>query len=280
MGGLKEACVPGDGGHTPERYRKACWELEYKTKPLSISFRHQLKHCSSSLPFLKPTHLRTNLLFFHSFTMAYSFMSRLAAVAIVLLSLGFLVQASPIAAPAAASGNEVATIEARHDKNCYGEYCYGGNDIVAILLQLQAAIELKLGLLDGCLGGGDYASIVLDIEGILYAAIGGIKGCKIGLLGLLTGKLLVIAKIWFSIVISIATHCGQWVGHAEFSVFLGLIAKLDLALKLCLFAIINLGGIFGGLLGICIGLFAKVHIALLTKVNFVLCLGALKLGGY
>ncbi|EUC58663.1 transmembrane protein, putative [Rhizoctonia solani AG-3 Rhs1AP] len=209
-----------------------------------------------------------------------SSMSRLAAVTFVLLSLGFLVQASPIAAPIPASGNELATIEARHDKNCYGEYCYGGNDIVAIMLQLQAAIAVKLGLLDGCLGGGDYASIILDIEGILYAAIGGIKGCKIGLLGLLTGKLLVIAKIWFGIVISVATHCGQWAGHAEFSVFLGLIVKIDLALKLCLLAIINLGGIFGGFLSICIGLFTQVHIALLAKVNFVLCLGALKIGGY
>ncbi|CAE6377776.1 hypothetical protein RSOLAG22IIIB_06078 [Rhizoctonia solani] len=209
-----------------------------------------------------------------------SSMSRLAAVAFVLLSLGFLVQASPIAAPAPAHGNEVATLEERTRKNCYGEYCYGGLDLVTLLLQLQAAIEIKLGLLDGCLGGGDYASIILDIEGLLYAAIGAIANLKIGLFGLLTGKLLVIAKIWFGIVISIATHCGQWAGHAEFEVFLGLIAKLDLALKLCLLTIVNLGGIFGGFLGICIGLFAQVHIALLVKVKFVLCLGALKLGGY
>ncbi|CAE6446697.1 unnamed protein product [Rhizoctonia solani] len=207
-----------------------------------------------------------------------STMSRLVAVAFVLLSLGFLVQASPIAAPA--PGSEVAMIEERHEKNCYGEYCYGGNDIVGIMTQLQAAIEIKLSLLDGCLGGGDYASIIVDIEGILYAAIGAIKGCQIGLLGLLTGKILIIAKLWFAICISIATHCGKWAGHVEFDVFVGLIAKLDLALKLCLYAIINLGGIFGGLLGICIGLFTKVHIALLAKVNFVLCLGALKIGGY
>ncbi|CAE6498123.1 unnamed protein product [Rhizoctonia solani] len=207
-------------------------------------------------------------------------MSRLVAVAFVLLSLGFLVQASPIAAPALAPGNEVATIEERTGKNCYGEYCYGGLDLVTLLLQLQAAIEIKLSLLDGCLGGGDYEAIILDIEGLLYAAIGAIQGYKIGLLGLLTGKLLVIAKIWFGIVISIATHCGRWAGHGDFEVFVGLVAKLDLALKLCLFSIVNLGGIFGGFLGICIGLFAKIHIALLLKVKFSLCLGVLKLGGY
>ncbi|KAH7339323.1 hypothetical protein B0J17DRAFT_654759 [Rhizoctonia solani] len=188
-----------------------------------------------------------------------STMSRLAAVALVLLSLGFLVQASPIAAPAPAPGR-------RTYKNCYGDSCYGGLDLVSILLQLQAAIEIKLGLLDGCLSGGDYAAIILDIEGLLYAAIGAIQGIKLGLLGLLTGKLLVIAKIWFAICI--------------FNIFIGLIAKIDVALKLCLYAIINLGGIFGGLLGICIGLFTKVHIALLVKVKFFLCLGALKIGGY
>ncbi|CAE6462469.1 unnamed protein product [Rhizoctonia solani] len=207
-----------------------------------------------------------------------STMSRFATVAFIILSIGLLVQASPIAAPA--PEKEVVSLEKRTYSNCYGEYCYGGNDIVGILTQLQAAIEIKLRLLDGCLGGGDYAAILLDIEGLLYAAIGAIQVCKIGLLGFLSGKLLIIAKLWFGIVISIATHCGKWSAHAEFNVFLGLVAKLDLALKLCLYAIINLGGFFGGFLGICIGLFAKVHVALLLKVKFVLCLGALKLGGY
>ncbi|CCO36027.1 hypothetical protein BN14_10149 [Rhizoctonia solani AG-1 IB] len=206
-----------------------------------------------------------------------STLSRLAGVAFILLSLGFLVRASPIAL---APGSEVATIEERADKYCYGKDCYGGLDLVTLLLQLQAAIEFKLKLLDGCLSGGDYKSIIIDIEGLLYAAIGAIKGYKIGLIGLLTGKLLIIAKIWFAIVISIATHCGKWAGHVDFELFLLLIVKLDIALKLLLLAIINLGGIFGGFLGICIGLFAKVHIALLVKVKFFLCLGALKLGGY
>ncbi|KAG8728900.1 hypothetical protein FRC11_010017, partial [Ceratobasidium sp. 423] len=72
-------------------------------------------------------------------------MSRLIAVAFVLLSLGFLTQASPIAAPTPA--NEVVAIEEHTNKSCYGEYCYSGNDLVATLTQLQAAIEVKLGLL-------------------------------------------------------------------------------------------------------------------------------------
>jgi hypothetical protein len=54
---------------------------------------------------------------------------------------------------------------------------------------------------DGCLGGGDYAAIILDIEGLLLAACGAIRGYNIDLIGLLTGKLLVIAKIWAAIVI-------------------------------------------------------------------------------
>jgi hypothetical protein len=73
-------------------------------------------------------------------------MSRLAVVAIVLLSLGFLVQASPIAAPTPEPGNEVANIQER-GRSCYGRYCYGSLDLVSIMLQLQAAIEIKLGLL-------------------------------------------------------------------------------------------------------------------------------------
>lgn len=74
-------------------------------------------------------------------------MSRLAAVAVVLPSLGFLVTASPIAAPAASK--EVITLEERNS-NRYGGYCYGGLDLVTLLMQLQNAIEYKLSLLGEC----------------------------------------------------------------------------------------------------------------------------------
>ncbi|QRV79050.1 hypothetical protein RhiJN_07065 [Ceratobasidium sp. AG-Ba] len=198
--------------------------------------------------------------------------SRIALFAFVLISLGLLAHASPIAAPEASK--ELISVEER-GQNCYGDYCYGGMDLVALMKQVQYVIEIDLAKLDGCLGGGDYVPIIGRIEGTLLAACGAIKGYNIGLIGLLTGKLLIIAKIWFAIVISIATHCGKWYGHVEFAKFCLLIAKVDLALKLCLLAIINLGGIFGGFLGICVGLFTKVHVALLIKVKFILCLGAL-----
>ncbi|QRV79046.1 hypothetical protein RhiJN_07061 [Ceratobasidium sp. AG-Ba] len=201
-------------------------------------------------------------------------MSRIATLAVVLVSLGLLVHATPIAAPE--SGKEVANLEER-GYNCYGSNCYGGLDLVTMMTELQRAIEYKLSLLDGCLTGGDYATIIYDIHGLLMAACGAIKGYNIGLLGLLTGKLLIIAKIWFAIVISIATHCSKWYGHVEFAVFCELISKIDLALKMCFLAICNLGGIFGGFFGICFGLFTKVHIALLVKVKFYLCLEALGL---
>ena len=71
-------------------------------------------------------------------------MPRLAAVAVVLLSLGFLVNSSPVAAPAAST--DLMALEERNS-NCYGGYCYGGLDLVTLLLQLQAAIEYKLSLL-------------------------------------------------------------------------------------------------------------------------------------
>ena len=53
---------------------------------------------------------------------------------------------------------------------------------------------------------------------------------------------------------SIATHCNKWYGHKEFVVLVGLIVKLDAALKLCLLSIVKLGGLFGGFIGICGGL--------------------------
>ncbi|EUC58664.1 hypothetical protein RSOL_271290 [Rhizoctonia solani AG-3 Rhs1AP] len=184
-----------------------------------------------------------------------SSMSRLAAVTFVLLSLGFLVQASPIAAPTPTPGNEVATIEERTGKNCYGEYCYGGLDLLTIMLRLQAAINIKLVLLNLCrLKGGDYTPIILDIEGLLCAAIDAIRSCKLGLLDLLTGRLLIIAKIWFSIAISITTYCGRWASNTDFDDFLCLVEKLDLALKNCLCAIFELGGMYGGFYGSCFGL--------------------------
>ncbi|KAF8606386.1 hypothetical protein BDV93DRAFT_505947 [Ceratobasidium sp. AG-I] len=93
-------------------------------------------------------------------------------------------------------------------------------------------------------------------------------------------KLLVIAKIWAAIIISVANHCSRWYGHREFSTFLSLTIKIDLALKLCLLSIVNLGGFFGRFIGTCGGLFTKVHIALLFKTKFGLCLDALGFGGY
>lgn len=70
-----------------------------------------------------------------------------------------------------------------------------------VSLSVHWPSRLSVARLDGCLSGGDYAAIILDIEGLLLAACGAIKGYNIGLIGLLTGKLLVIAKIWFEIVV-------------------------------------------------------------------------------
>lgn len=61
-------------------------------------------------------------------------------------------------------------------------------------------------LLDGCLQSGGYEAVILDIEGLLYAAVGGIRGYRIGLLGLLSGKALTVARIWSAIVIVSPIH--------------------------------------------------------------------------
>jgi hypothetical protein len=118
------------------------WDLRYKNTEASTSLSIGSTWVFSHYSRIVPTSQFSSFLVI---AMAFqSTMSRLAAVAFVLLSLGFLVQASPIAAPA--PGNEVANLEER-GKNCYGSYCYGGLDLVTLLLQLQAAIELKLSLL-------------------------------------------------------------------------------------------------------------------------------------
>ncbi|CAE6533683.1 unnamed protein product [Rhizoctonia solani] len=277
--GWGEAHVPADSGRTFQAFFS-----EYgppsgiKPRCPRSTFDISSSTAQATFPSLLPAYPRTSHFFSQSLTMAFqSTMSRLAAVALVLLSLGFLVQASPIAAPA---GKEVATIEERTGKNCYGEYCYGGRDIMAIMLLLQKVIEAKLALLDGCLGGGDYAAIIGDIEGSLYAAIGAIKEYHMSMVDFFSGQIMVIAQIWFAIVISVATHCAKWISHAEWAAFVVLAAKMDLALKLCLLAICDLGGAFSGYLAACIALFTQAHIALLSKVQFILCLGAMHLGGY
>ncbi|QRV93727.1 hypothetical protein RhiJN_21745 [Ceratobasidium sp. AG-Ba] len=199
-------------------------------------------------------------------------MTRVAFMAMLLISLGLVVHASPIAAPE--SSNEPAGVEERGG-SCYGNYCYGGMEMESMLLQFQKHMEIKLIELDGCMKGGNYHKVILEMEQIILVVCGAIKGYKVGLIGLLTGKLLIIAKIWFSIVMSIATHCGKWYGHPEFPAFCLLITKIDAACKLCLLSIINCGGIFGGFLRICIGLFTKAHVAVLLKIKFYSLLGAL-----
>ncbi|KAB5591320.1 hypothetical protein CTheo_5236 [Ceratobasidium theobromae] len=205
-----------------------------------------------------------------------SAMSRLVVLSLVVLSLGLLVHASPIAVSVPAVGNEIATLQERTRK-CYAGSCFGGIEIVKLMLELERAIKLRLRSLDKCLQIGGYEAVILEIEALLYAAIEGIHGYNIGLLGLLTGKSLIVAKIWARIVILIATHCGKWYGRVEYDVFLGLIARIDLALKLCLEAIIGMGVGFGGLIRICGPLFARAHIALLLRVKFGVCLGFLGL---
>ena len=74
----------------------------------------------------------------------HSTVSRLTLVAVVLLSLVILVNASPIAL--LVFNEDVVSLE-KVNQNCYGEYSYGGLDIVTLLLQLQQEIEFKLALL-------------------------------------------------------------------------------------------------------------------------------------
>ena len=73
-----------------------------------------------------------------------STVSRLILVAVVLLSLVFLVSASPVAA--LVFSTEVISLE-KANQNCYGDYCYGGLDLDTLLLQLQQVVEFKLALL-------------------------------------------------------------------------------------------------------------------------------------
>lgn len=156
---------------------------------------------------------------------------RLLAIVVVLLSLGLLVSASPVAAPVLRA--DVISAEVRNQR-CYGGYCYGGLDLMSLLLQLQQAVEFKLALLgmstastysvdllskhtDDCLTGGDYASLIIEIEGMILAANGAIRGYKIGLIELLTGKLLAIAKIWVAIVIVCAIATFQVLLYSLFT---------------------------------------------------------------
>lgn len=72
-----------------------------------------------------------------------SAMSRLVVLSLVILSLGLLIHASPIAVSVPAVGSEIATLQERTRK-CYAGSCFGGIEIVKLMLELEHAIKLRL----------------------------------------------------------------------------------------------------------------------------------------
>ncbi|KAH7340551.1 hypothetical protein B0J17DRAFT_766525 [Rhizoctonia solani] len=192
-------------------------------------------------------------------------LTRLLAIAFVILSFTVIVWGAPV----------------ETGKNLIGRGgtctigCTTGNQVVAILIKLKADITLKLDLLDACYNNGtDPEGIIADIVALINAAAALILALPKDLLGLLNGKILVIVNLCVSIVIDIASHCGQWSDKPNFDVFLALIVVLDVALKGLLAAC---GGLLGAILGLLAGLLGGANLALLAKVKFNLCIGILGL---
>lgn len=79
--------------------------------------------------------------------MALQFMYRFAVVVFIVLSLGFLVHASPLTLVASPMGEVSASKGDEMQLNCFGDTCFGGLKILPILLRLRAAIEIQLQLL-------------------------------------------------------------------------------------------------------------------------------------
>ncbi|KEP54866.1 putative transmembrane protein [Rhizoctonia solani 123E] len=192
-------------------------------------------------------------------------LARLLAISFILLSFTLLVWSAPVEAG--------KNLIARGGTCAIG--CTTGNQVYTILINLKAALAIKLALLDGCYyNGTDPTSVVADIVALINAATASILACPKDLLGLLNGKILVIVNLCVSIVIDIASHCGKWSDKPKYDVFLTLIVVIDVALKGLLSAC---GGLLGTLLGLIAGLLGGVNIALLLKVKFKLCLGILGL---
>ncbi|CAE7202373.1 unnamed protein product [Rhizoctonia solani] len=192
-------------------------------------------------------------------------LARLLAIAFVLLSFTMLVWGAPVEAG--------KNLIARGGTCSLG--CTTGNQVVAILIKLKADINLKLDLLDACYNNGtDPSGIIADIVTLINAAVALILALPKDLLGLLNGKILVIVNLCVSIVIDIASHCGQWSDKPNFDVFLTLIVVIDVALKGLLSAC---GGLLGTILGLVAGLLGGANLALLLKVKFNLCIGILGL---
>ncbi|CAE6350491.1 unnamed protein product [Rhizoctonia solani] len=197
--------------------------------------------------------------------MARSPLARLFAIALVLFSFAVLVWSAPVEA-----GEKLI---ARGGTCTIG--CTTGNQVVAILLKLKADIAVKLALLDACYNNGtDPAGVIADIVVLINAAVALILALPKDLLGLLNGKILIIVNLCVSIVVDIASHCGQWSNKPNFDVFLTLIVVIDVALKALLAAI---GGLLGTILGLLAGLLGGANLALLVKVKFNLCIGILGL---
>ncbi|CAE6427134.1 unnamed protein product [Rhizoctonia solani] len=198
-------------------------------------------------------------------TMIRSPIARLLAIAFILLSFTLLVWSAPVEAG--------KNLIARGGTCAIG--CTTGNQVYTILVNLKAALVIKLTSLDACYNNGtDPAGVIADIVALINAAVAAILACPKDLLGLLNGKTLLIVNLCVSIVIDIASHCAKWSNKPNYDVFLTLIVVLDVALKGLLSAC---GGLVGTLLGLIAGLLGGVNLALLAKVNFNLCIGILGL---
>ncbi|KAG8746583.1 hypothetical protein FRC10_004435 [Ceratobasidium sp. 414] len=190
-------------------------------------------------------------------------LARLLAVVLVLLQFSMFVCAAP--APAVApAGNDLAA-------RCTG----GCGSMTDILVKLKADLDVKLVLLDGCYNtGANPAGIITDIVVIINVAVAAIAGLNTGLLGLLSGNILVIAKLCLTILVTVGTHCAKWGDKAGYDAFLSLCAAIDIALVALLSAC---GGLLGGVLVLVASLSTSANLAILIKVKFTGCLGLLGL---
>ncbi|KAB5590908.1 hypothetical protein CTheo_5660 [Ceratobasidium theobromae] len=199
-------------------------------------------------------------------------LSRLSAFFLVFLSsLALFACASPLPQPAAAVAVQERGLVPRG--TCVVG-CTTGAQTHEILVQLQADINIQLGLLDKCLEDGtNPTNVIVKIEALINAAVALIVKLDVDLLGLLNGRITLIVNLLVSILISVATHCSKWAvkGAAEFEVFLQLCVRLDVALKALLSTCNGLGALLLALIRI------LINVSVLVSVRFNLCIGLLGL---
>ncbi|CAE6405574.1 unnamed protein product [Rhizoctonia solani] len=160
--------------------------------------------------------------------MLHHSISRLYALALVVLAFSMTVWAAPVGA---------GQILAPRGGTCLIG-CTCGIETLEILTGLRNDLKLKLKTLDDCYMDNTDPTIVMnDITALFDTAGSRIKDLPVDLTGLLNGKAVDIVNMWISILTDLLEHFGKWNQKSNLNsraisdIFAGLSGQLGSAIR-------------------------------------------------